>query len=47
MYQRTLEGFEKTLGPDHALTLSTARNLGILYEDVPASFNQLYTASSP
>ncbi|KAK3334836.1 hypothetical protein B0H65DRAFT_436208 [Neurospora tetraspora] len=33
MYQRALEGKEKTLGPDHTSTLSTVNNLGNLYSD--------------
>jgi hypothetical protein len=33
MYQRTLKGYEKALGPDHALTINTASILGNLYAD--------------
>jgi tetratricopeptide (TPR) repeat protein len=32
MYQRALQGYEKTLGPDHTSTLQTVSNLGILYK---------------
>jgi len=35
MYQRTLKGFEKALGPDHTLTLNTVSNLDNLYADKP------------
>jgi tetratricopeptide (TPR) repeat protein len=31
MFQRALNGCEKTLGPDHISTLQTAGNLGSLY----------------
>ena len=31
MYQRALQGNEKALGRDHALTLDTVNNLGTLY----------------
>jgi tetratricopeptide (TPR) repeat protein len=31
MYQRALTGYEKALGPEHTLTLSTVGNLGLLY----------------
>ncbi|KAN0067763.1 hypothetical protein V8E54_014010 [Elaphomyces granulatus] len=33
MYQRALQGYEKTLGPDHTSTLHTVNNLGALYAD--------------
>jgi tetratricopeptide (TPR) repeat protein len=33
MYQRALAGYEKSLGPDHTLTLNTVNNLGLLYSD--------------
>ncbi|KAF5861950.1 hypothetical protein ETB97_012273 [Aspergillus alliaceus] len=33
MYQRSLAGKEKALGPDHISTLDTVHNLGILYKD--------------
>ena len=33
MYQRALDGYEKAWGPDHASTLSTVHNLGLLYTD--------------
>ncbi|KAL4759686.1 uncharacterized protein BDW70DRAFT_161387 [Aspergillus foveolatus] len=33
MYQRALAGRERTLGPDHTLTLDTVNNLGNLYSD--------------
>ena len=33
MYQRALQGFEKSRGLDHILTLSTVNNLGALYAD--------------
>jgi tetratricopeptide (TPR) repeat protein len=33
MYQRALQGFEKTLGLDHTSTLDTVNNLGNLYSD--------------
>ena len=32
MYRRALQRFEKALGLDHTLTLSTVNNLGILYK---------------
>ncbi|KAN0087098.1 hypothetical protein V8E54_000786 [Elaphomyces granulatus] len=31
MYQRTLQGYERARGPDHASTLNTVNNLGNLY----------------
>ena len=31
MYQRALQGFEKTLGAEHTSTLDIVKNLGILY----------------
>jgi tetratricopeptide (TPR) repeat protein len=34
MYQRALQGYEKTLGPDNTLTLDTVNNLGLLYADL-------------
>jgi tetratricopeptide (TPR) repeat protein len=33
MYQQTLAGYEKALGPDHTSTLYTVNSLGILYRD--------------
>ncbi|GKZ63652.1 hypothetical protein AnigIFM49718_002793 [Aspergillus niger] len=33
MYQRTLAGYEKALGPDHTSTLNTVNNLANLYSD--------------
>ncbi|GKT67558.1 NB-ARC and TPR domain protein [Colletotrichum tofieldiae] len=30
MYERALQGYEKALGPDHASTISTVNNLGLL-----------------
>jgi tetratricopeptide (TPR) repeat protein len=33
MYQRTLTGYERALGPDHTSTLNTVNNLGNLYRD--------------
>jgi tetratricopeptide (TPR) repeat protein len=33
MYQRALQGKEKALGAEHASTLDTVNNLGILYEN--------------
>ncbi|KZL79495.1 nb-arc and tpr domain protein [Colletotrichum incanum] len=33
MYERALQGYEKALGPEHTLTLSTVNNLGNLYSD--------------
>src|ERR1700684_2499242 len=33
MYQRTLQGCEKALGPDHASTLGLVYDLGMLYAD--------------
>ena len=33
MYLRALAGYEKALGPDHMLTLSTVNDLGNLYRD--------------
>ncbi|KAH6881067.1 hypothetical protein B0T10DRAFT_609259 [Thelonectria olida] len=33
MYERALEGYKKTLGPDHTSTLDTVNNLGLLYSD--------------
>jgi hypothetical protein len=33
MYQRALQGREKALRAEHALTLETVNNLGILYKD--------------
>lgn len=32
MYQRVLQGFEKTREPDHASTMKIAKKLGRLYE---------------
>ncbi|KAI0165307.1 hypothetical protein GGR52DRAFT_558278, partial [Hypoxylon sp. FL1284] len=32
MYVRALRGKEKAWGPGHTLTLTTARNLGLLYK---------------
>ena len=32
MYNRALAGFENALGPEHASTLRTVRNLGKLYQ---------------
>ncbi|KAF6788476.1 glycosyl hydrolase family 20 [Colletotrichum musicola] len=32
MYERALQGKEKTWGPDHTSTLSTVNNLGNLYK---------------
>ncbi len=32
MYNRVVQGYEKTLGPDHALTLNTVNNLGTVYQ---------------
>ncbi|KAL9103273.1 MAG: hypothetical protein Q9163_001675 [Psora crenata] len=34
IYQRALQGYEKTLGPDHISTLGTVNNLGVLYTDL-------------
>lgn len=31
MYQRALAGYEKAVGPDHASTLETVHNIGVLY----------------
>ncbi|RYP25684.1 hypothetical protein DL766_006952 [Monosporascus sp. MC13-8B] len=33
MYKRVLQGYEKTLGPDHTSILDTVNNLGLLYFD--------------
>ncbi|KAH7132768.1 acyl transferase/acyl hydrolase/lysophospholipase, partial [Dactylonectria macrodidyma] len=33
IYERALEGYEKTLGPHHTSTLNTVNNLGLLYLD--------------
>jgi tetratricopeptide (TPR) repeat protein len=33
MYQRALDGYEKTWGPEHASTLNTVNNLGTLYHN--------------
>ena len=33
MYQRTLMGFERALGPAHRSTLETVNHLGDLYKD--------------
>jgi tetratricopeptide (TPR) repeat protein len=33
MYQQALQGYEKAWGLDHASTLTTANNLGLLYAD--------------
>jgi tetratricopeptide (TPR) repeat protein len=33
MYQRSLAGKEKALGPEHTSTLDTVNNLGVLYQD--------------
>ncbi|KAH9903875.1 kinesin light chain [Xylariomycetidae sp. FL2044] len=33
MYERALQGYEKTLGPDHISTLDTVNNLDLLYSD--------------
>ncbi|KAH8592605.1 hypothetical protein B0O99DRAFT_674331 [Bisporella sp. PMI_857] len=33
MYQLALQGYEKTRGPEHTLTLNTVNNLGLLYAD--------------
>jgi tetratricopeptide (TPR) repeat protein len=33
MYQRTLTGYEKALGPDHTLALDTINNLDALYNN--------------
>ncbi|KAH8821335.1 hypothetical protein F5884DRAFT_816866 [Xylogone sp. PMI_703] len=33
MYQRALQGRERSLGPDHASTLNTVNNLGLVYAD--------------
>jgi tetratricopeptide (TPR) repeat protein len=34
MYQRALQGYEKTCGPEHTSTLDTVNNLGLLYADL-------------
>ena len=34
MYQRALQGKEKTWGPEHTSTLDTVNNLGLLYADL-------------
>lgn len=31
MYTQALAGLEQTLGPEHTLTLTTVKNLGMLY----------------
>jgi tetratricopeptide (TPR) repeat protein len=33
LYEWALQGYEKTLGPDHKSTLRTVNNLGLLYKD--------------
>jgi len=33
MWQRALQGYEKTLGPERPSTLMTVNNLGALYRD--------------
>jgi len=33
MYERALQGYEKTLGAEHISTLIAVNNLGNLYED--------------
>jgi tetratricopeptide (TPR) repeat protein len=34
MLQRALDGFEKTLGPDHIYTVNVVNRLGHLHEDM-------------
>ena len=34
MYQRALQGYEKTCGPEHISTFQTVNNLGLLYADL-------------
>ncbi|RYO76931.1 hypothetical protein DL762_009601 [Monosporascus cannonballus] len=43
MYQRALQGFEKTLGPHHTSTLDTVHNLGNLYADQVNNLGILYS----
>jgi hypothetical protein len=33
MYERTLQGYEKALGPEHTSTINIVNNLGNLYAD--------------
>jgi tetratricopeptide (TPR) repeat protein len=44
MYQRALQGFEKTLGPNHTLTLQAVSNLGSSYacQDMLAEAEKMY-----
>ncbi len=52
MFQRTLAGNEKALGPEHVSTLGTIQNLGLLYykqgnlREAEAMYQRLLEAQS-